>query len=96
MLDGIGPLSDIASILTYNRLLSCPMDAGRVPFSFSPDRVRAVKLEMAPMVEGTVPDISINKTISMAINKKLLYFNGHMYITYMYVLHIFAYCTYYY
>jgi hypothetical protein len=40
MLDGRLPSRDVTDISRVCKLLSCPMDVGRVPFSFRPNRVK--------------------------------------------------------
>jgi hypothetical protein len=56
MLDGRAPLRHVYDMVRLCRLLSCPMDEGRVPLSLNEYKFSEVKLDKHPMVSGIAPN----------------------------------------
>jgi hypothetical protein len=59
MLDGIVPWRNVDSIYIDCRLLSCPMDQGRVPVSLRLLKYSNDKLDIDPKASGMEPSIYI-------------------------------------
>jgi hypothetical protein len=60
MLSGIVPWRDVDAIYNDCRLLSCPMDVGRVPLNLTLSIYRLDKLDIEPIVVEMGPGIYIH------------------------------------